>query len=356
MQKSESGFIGNLGLWLGPALFIIMRVFPGPDSMPEEAWKTAAVAIWIAVWWMTEAIPIPATAQLPHVLLPLLGVTPMKAAAAPYANKVIFLFLGGFMIAQAVQRWNLHKRLALKILSLTGTHTGTMIAGFMLATAFISMWVSNTATVVMMMPIGASLVLLVREQIPDETNNHFAICLMLGMAYAASIGGAGTLIGTPPNAHFAAYLEDQHNRVIEFAEWMRIGVPIVLVSLPITWLVLTRLVYPIKTRRIDAGQHLIREETEKLGPMSRGEILTAIVFLLAAGAWIFRQILSRWVDGLSDAGIAVAAAILLFMLPVNLKERTFVLDWKSASQIRWDVLLLFGGGLSLAAAISQSGL
>ncbi len=348
------------GLLLGPAVLALSLVLPPPAGMSVEAWRTAAVGFLMAIWWISEAIPIPATALVPIALFPLLGVAPVEAAAAPYANPVIFLFLGGFLIAQAMQRWNLHRRIALAVISAVGTRPVPLIGGFMVAAAFLSMWVSNTATAVMMLPIGLSVVDLAlrRDGVPDTEpgDSNFAVALMLGIAYACSIGGLATLIGTPPNALLAGFMSETYGVQIGFGEWMLVGLPLAAVGLPVTWLVLTRWVYPVRMTEIPGGREAIAREVKALGSPSRGESLVAVVFVLTAAAWIFRPLLETWVPGLSDAGIAIAAAVVLFLLPVNLAAREFVLNWEWARRLPWDVLILFGGGLSLAGAISRTGL
>ena len=328
----------------------------------------------MAVFWVTEAIPIAATALIPVAAFPLLtgGVISARQAAAPYAHDLIFLFLGGFMLAIAMQAWGLHRRIALKTVLLFGTRPKSVVAGFMAATAFLSMWVSNTATVVMMLPIAMSVVELVRRQtqrvegvttdLPTEPC-PFAVCLMLGIAYAASIGGVGTLIGTPPNLLLAAYLRDSHDIDISFVQWMTVGLPLVLVFLPITWLVLTRVVFPIQDRDIPGGRDIIRSEMRKLGPMSRAEWTVLVIFFLTAAAWITRPWLqgielpggARPLQGVTDSGIAIAAAVVLFAWPVYPAKRAFLLTWEQAKQLPWGILLLFGGGLSLASAIETTG-
>jgi solute carrier family 13 (sodium-dependent dicarboxylate transporter), member 2/3/5 len=348
------------GLLLGPAVLAVALVLPAPGGMSVEAWRTAAVGLLMAIWWISEAIPIPATALVPIALFPLLGVAPVEAAASPYANPVIFLFLGGFLIAQAMQRWNLHRRIALAVISAVGTRPVPLIGGFMLAAAFLSMWVSNTATAVMMLPIGLSVVELAlrREGEPDREpgDSNFAVALMLGIAYACSIGGLATLIGTPPNALLAGFMAETYGVQIGFGEWMLVGVPLAAVGLPVTWLVLTRWVYPVRMTEIPGGREAIAREVLALGSLSRGERMVATVFVLTAAAWIFRPLLEPLVPGLSDAGIAIVAAVVLFLLPVNLSAGEFVLNWEWARRLPWDVLILFGGGLSLAAAISRTGL
>jgi solute carrier family 13 (sodium-dependent dicarboxylate transporter), member 2/3/5 len=350
----------SAGLILGPLAFTLMLWLPPPDGMPLAAWRAAAVGTLMAIWWVTEAIPIPATALLPLVLFPLTGVFGIDAAAAPYANQVIFLFLGGFLIAQAMQRWALHKRIALVVILAVGTRPVRLVGGFMLASAFLSMWVSNTATAVMMLPIGLSVVELSRRGEPggdaSSGDSNFAVALMLGIAYSCSIGGLGTLIGTPPNALLAGYMQETYGVTIGFGEWMMLGVPVVLIGLPVTWLVLTKVAFPIRLESIPGGEETIRSELRGLGGWTSGEVRVGVVFLLAAFAWIFRPLLEVRVPGLTDAGIAIGAALVLFLLPVDWRRGVFTLQWEDARGLPWDVLVLFGGGLSLAAAISQTGL
>ncbi|HEV2147675.1 MAG TPA: DASS family sodium-coupled anion symporter [Longimicrobiaceae bacterium] len=349
----------RIGLPLGPAALLAVLLLPPPAGMEPAAWRTAGVGILMAVWWMSEAVPIPATALLPLLLFPLLGVAGIDAAAAPYANPVIFLFLGGFMLAQAMQKWGLHRRVALEVIRAVGTRPASLVAGFMAAAALLSMWVSNTATAVMMLPIGVSVVELVcrREGGGDGRDEaNFAAALMLGIAYACSIGGLGTLIGTPPNALLAGFMRETYGVEIGFGRWMLLGVPLVLVGLPLTWALLVRWAHPFRIPEVPGGAEMIRRELRALGPPSRGEAAVAAVFFLAAASWIFRPLLERVLPGLSDAGIAVAAALLLFALPVHPGRGEFALDWEWARRIPWEVLLLFGGGLSLAGAIARTGL
>ncbi|MDX1675131.1 MAG: DASS family sodium-coupled anion symporter [Longimicrobiales bacterium] len=347
------------GLLGGPLLFIALLAFPVPAGMAPAAWRTAAVGLLMAVWWVTEAIPIPATALLPLVLFPVLDVTGIGDTAAPYASPIIFLFMGGFMIAAAMQRWQLHRRIALTVVHALGTRPHRLVLGFMLATAFLSMWVSNTATAVMMMPIGLSVIGLVRPGQDDDAlpgQLAFGTALMLGIAYAASIGGLGTLIGTPPNALLAGFLETTYGYELGFARWMLVGLPLSVLALPLVWLYLTRLAFPIGIDEIPGGRAMIRDELRDLGPVSAGERRVGIVFGLTALAWITRPLLDDVVPGLSDAGIAMGAALALFLIPVDRETGRFALDWGTAQDLPWGVLILFGGGLSLAAAVTETGL
>jgi sodium-dependent dicarboxylate transporter 2/3/5 len=354
----------RLGLILGGVLFVGMLLGPAPEALGVPGWRTAAVAVLMSVWWMTEAIPIPATALLPLGLFPILGVLSPANASAPYANDQIFLFMGGFLMAVTMERWGLHKRIALRIMTLVGTSPNRLVLGFMLATAFLSMWISNTATAAMMLPIAIAVGEMFRPQ-DHEGRYEFGIALMLGMAYAASIGGVATLIGTPPNAILAAASSEILGREIGFFQWMGVGLPLVAVMLPLTWLLLVRFLYPPGAISGDASS-IISAETAALGPASRGERITASVFVLTALAWVFRSEkaiegftipgLQTWLPGVGDATIAMMAAVLLFMIPVDWRKGVFTLDWATARRIPWGVLVLFGGGLSLARAMDESGL
>ncbi|MBW3534267.1 MAG: DASS family sodium-coupled anion symporter [Gemmatimonadetes bacterium] len=370
--RREYGTAQRLGLLGGGLLFLVLLALPAPEGMSIEAWRTAIVAILMAIWWMTEAIPIPATAMLPLVLFPVLGVLSMPSAAEPYANELIFLFMGGFFLAVSMQRWELHRRIALGILGAVGTQPGSLVFGFMLATAFLSMWISNTATAAMMLPIALAVSERFRPKDvpavdPDGPPHpfNFGTALMLGLAYAANIGGLSTLIGTPPNAVLAGAADEMLGIRIGFLEWMMVGVPISAFMLPVTWLLLVRVLYPPGTLEGDAGA-VIASERQALGRMSRGERVVAVVFVLTALSWVFREPKDMGfvrIPGLADLSplirdstIAMAAAVLLFLLPINLRKGQFALDWEHARRIPWGVLLLFGGGLSLARAMDDSGL
>jgi len=380
--KVRRSKLSVLGLTCGPLLAVAVylaiptRHVGGGEITSGLAFPgrvVAAVGTLMAVLWVTEAIPIPATALIPIALFPILtgGEVTVRQAAAPYAHDLIFLFMGGFMLALAMQRWNLHRRIAMRTIFVIGPRPPAVVAGFMAASAFLSMWVSNTATVVMMLPIAMSVVELVKSRLRETENAHrptegrpfnFAICLMLGTAYAASIGGIGTLIGTPPNLLLVAFLRSEYGVEISFVRWLAVGLPLVLVFLPITWLLLTRFIYPIRLKMIPGEREFIKSEIDRLGPMSRGEWSVLIVFLATAAAWVTRPVLAQMtlggakpLAGLSDAGIAIAAAVALFALPVDLKKGVFVLTWEQTRKLPWGILILFGGGLSLAAAVKSTG-
>ena len=340
------------GWILGPSALLITLLLPPPDGLSPEGWATIGVGTLMAVWWVCETIPIPATALLPLALFPALGICDVSAAAAPFANPLIFLFLGGFLIAAAMQRWNLHRRIALNIIAKVGTRPHRILLGFLCASAFLSMWVSNTATTMMMYPIALSVVH-VAGQTKDRSN--FGVALMLGVAYGATTGGMATLIGTPPNALLAGFLDTAYGVRLGFGQWMMMGVPLTLCALPIIYLVLTRLAFRLDRSEIPGLADLINEQRIGLGRISRQELLVAIVFTITALAWICQPLLESAFPLLSDTVIAIGAALLLFMLPAGGTEGGSLLDWESTKDVPWGVLLLFGGGLSLAANVQGHG-
>ncbi len=348
-----------LGLVIGPGLFLLMLAAGPPGDLPIPAWQVAALTALMAAWWVTEAVPVPVTALLPVALLPLMGVTDITQAAAPYANPLVFLFLGGFIIALGLQRWDLHRRIALLILAASGQRLDQLVGGFMAATAGLSMWVSNTATAALMLPIGLSVLLLLEDQGVTRTEGHnFALALLLGIAFGANIGGMATLIGTPPNALLAGFLADHYGLRIGFGQWMAVGLPVALVLLCACWWVLCRWAFPLSRRRIDGIDALIQLQREALGPSSVAERRVAMVFTTVALAWIARPFLDRMIPGLSltDPGIAILGALALFLIPAGGGQRVKLLDWEATRQLPWGVLVLVGGGLSLGAAIDGSGL
>lgn len=327
-------------------------------SMTESGLRlTAAVAILMGAWWMTEAIPLAATALVPLVLFPVLGADTFKDAAAPYASGTIFLFMGGFMLALAMQRWNLHRRIALLTVLAVGTRPKMLVLGFMLATGFISMWVSNTATAVMMLPIGTSILVLTGQLEEKEggAQTRFATALMLGIAYAASIGSLGTIIGTPPNTLLIAYLKETFDLTIGFGQWMIMGVPLAVVFLLVCWWLLTSVLFRPEMEEIPGGKEVIREELRKLGPWSGGEVAVAVVFVAAALAWSLIPTLLPD-SGITDESIAMIVALVLFLVPAPGRGGVRLLDWTTAKDLPWDVLLLFGGGLALSSEFSKQGL
>tara|TARA_R110002096_G_scaffold97694_14_gene217762 strand:+ start:25750 stop:27225 length:1476 start_codon:yes stop_codon:yes gene_type:complete len=343
------------GFFAGLIVFITLLIIPAPEGLTDAAWKTAAVTILMGIWWITEAIPISATALVPIVLFPVLGIFSIGDSTSPYANPLIFLFMGGFIIALAMEKWNLHRRIAITIVNFVGIKPSSIIIGFIIAAAFLSMWVSNTATAIMMLPIAMSILDLIdREEGSSKIN--FEIALILSIAYACNIGGMGTLIGTPPNALLAGFVLENYGIEIGFFDWMMVGVPIMLISLPVMYLVLTKIVYPVKLKVLPGGEDLIRNQLKELGSITSQEKKVAFVFVSAALMWIFRPLLADFLPGLSDAGIAIGAAVIFFMIPANKEENTFLLKWSDTKKLPWGVLILFGGGLSMASAISKTGL
>ena len=332
---------------------------PEADYSLQSLRLVAAVTVLMGSWWMTEAIPLAATAMVPLVVFPLFQVGEFSDVATPYASATIFLFLGGFLIALGLQRWNVHRRIALMVVLLVGTSPKRLILGFMIATGFLSMWVSNTATAVVMLPIGMSVLQLTADVVGGMRKQaKFATGLMLAIAYSASIGSLGTLIGTPPNALLAGYMSEAHGYTIGFAQWMMVGMPIAVVFLFIAWAVLITVFKPEMTE-IPGGRELIKKELHEMGKWTRPQIAVSVIFVLAALAWIFVPlILDQWLgieSGYQDAIVGIAAGLLMFALPAD-NNGTRLMDWKTANELPWDVLLLFGGGLALSSMFTKTGL
>ena len=325
----------------------------------HAARATLAMMVWMALWWMTEAVAIEATALLPIVMFPLLGVAPLAATAGPYASDIVFLFLGGFVLAAALQRWGVDKRMAWSVLRITGARQDRIIAGVMAVTAFVSMWVSNTATAAMMLPIAMAIIA-ASDTRQGVGKSDFPIALLLSVAYAASLGGLGTLIGSPPNGIAARFIAQTYGREFSFVDWLAIGLPVMLLMLPLTWLMLTRVLFRVHRDTVACAGTLAARELAQLGPMPRGARITLAVFAVTILLWITRPWLTSLhvgghavLAGLSDAGVAIGAAIALFLIPAG--NGTRVMDWDTAAKLPWGVLILFGGGLSLAAAIETNG-
>jgi solute carrier family 13 (sodium-dependent dicarboxylate transporter), member 2/3/5 len=345
-----------LGLAGAILLFLLVLLLPAPEGLAPAAWRVAAVVVLMAVLWMTEAVPLAATALLPLALFPLLDVATVDDVAAPYANPLVFLFLGGFLIALAIERWNLHRRIAFNVIHAVGAREDFQIGGVMLATAVVSMWVSNTATSIMMLPVALSIVPRDASGAVDPERRNFAAALLLAVAYGASVGGVATLVGTPPNALFAGFMLENYGVRIGFGQWMLIGLPVSLAMLMITWLLLTRGLFRIRRLEQPGAREAIRASLRELGPASRAERRTAVVFAITALLWLSRPWLSPAFPSLSDTSIAIAGALALFVIPSGLAKGQRLLDWETAERLPWGVLLLFGGGLTLASAIAGSGL
>jgi sodium-dependent dicarboxylate transporter 2/3/5 len=335
----------------GPLLLLLTLLLPPPSAqMSLHAWMVTGLMAWMVLWWITEIVPIPVTSLLPMIFIPLLRIDSLDTATSPYAHPIIFLFLGGFFLSIAMEKTNLHQRIALKALSMVGSSPQLQIAALMGITAFLSMWMSNTATAVMMLPIGLSLITMANV----STQDHFSKAVLLAIAYSASLGGAATLIGTPPNALLAAYLSKSYGIQISFADWMLLGVPLALTMLVFCWIWLTR--FHFRLPKSSASQNDTASQLQALGPMSRSQKLVLLVFALAAFCWISQQWLVKWTAlPISDSLIALSAAVLLFLLPGEKGVGTALLEWRDSQNIPWGVLLLFGGGLSMADQIQKTG-
>ena len=340
----------------------------------HEAKATLAMLVWMAVWWLMEATDIRVTALLPIALFPVFGIGSVKEAAAPYASHIIYLMLGGFLIAMAIQRWGLDKRIALEILSRVGSSPTRIVGGFMLATAFLSAFISNTATTAMMLPIGLSVISLVlfteNKANGDHQSQAFATCIMLSIAYAASIGGISTVIGTVPNSFAVSFIRDSidspYQQDISFLEWSRIGVPVVLILLPICWYLLTKFIYKVDKIKLDGSAASLKNKKLALGAMSYEEKAVLCVFSFTVLMWLSRTSLQEieipWdgdvftpLAGLSDSGIAILGAVLLFVIPTKNSTSRYILQWEDLKNLPWGILVLLGGGLSLAAAVKANG-
>lgn len=346
------------GLVAGVALLAACFLAPPLFGLTPEASRVALLALTMAALWVTEALPIPATALLPLVMLPALGVTEgkhaMKDAAAPYADPIIFLFMGGFMLSLAMERWNLHRRIALAIIAAVGTKPRALLFGFLSAAAFVSLWTSNAATTMMLMPIGLSVFGMIREGQGAARAASFGSALVLAIAYGANVGGMGSLIGTPPNAILKGYMETTHGIEVSFAQWLKLGLPLVAIALPLVHLVLTRVSFRVENVEVEGVREGLREERRGLGRMTWPEWCVAAAFLLAVGLWVSREHWKADFPAITDEVVAMVSALLLFAVPADFKKGVFVLDWTCLRKMPWDVLVLYGGGLSLAAAIERT--
>lgn len=345
-------------LLAGPLVFILLQLIGKPASMPDAAFDVLCVTIWMALWWVTEVIPIAVTALLPIVLFPLTGSLSIEVTTAAFGHKYVFLYLGGFILAIAIERWNLHKRIALSIISLIGANIKKIILGFMLATAFLSMWISNTATSVMMLPIGAAIISQLKETpgASKDENQQFGKVLMLSIAYSASIGGIATLIGTPPNLIFAGIVEELYGIEISFLKWIMLGLPISIFLLFICWKYLTGYAFKFQQKEIPGGKAEINRQLGLLGKMGTAEKRVLAVFAITAFLWISRSfLLQPLLPFVDDTIIAIAAGVVLFAFPAG-KGAGPLLHWEEAVKLPWGIILLFGGGMALARGFGDSGL
>ena len=354
---------GKIGFVLGPLCFILIMLFFNPDDLEFQGKAILACASWIAIWWVTEPIPIAATSLLPIIIFPLSGGLDIKTTTAAFGHKYVFLFIGSFILAIAIQKWKLHKRIALNIISKVGVNKSNIILGFMIATAFLSMWISNTATSVMILPVGLAIISQLKDDpnTPENENSLFGKALMLAIAYSASIGGMATLIGTPPNMIFAGVIKESYNIEISFFDWFKFGLPLSIFFLFICWFYLTKIAFKFKQKEFSAGKEEIVSQLKGLGKISYEEKTILIVFILTALAWISRSyILVKIIPNLDDTIIAVISAIVLFILPSKkstIKNKlTKIIDWEDAMKLPWGILLLFGAGMALAQGFDSSGL
>ena len=348
----------RIGLVLGPLCFSLILVFLKPEGLSKEAVAILAATIWIAIWWITEAAPIAVTALLPIVLFPLTGGMDLPTTSASFGHKYIFLYMGGFIIAIAIEKWNLHKRIALNIINMIGSDVRKIILGFMLATAFLSMWISNTATSVMMLPIGVAIIKQLQDNPNTEENENqiFGKALMLAIAYGASIGGVATLIGTPPNLVLAGVILDTYGYEITFIQWLKFGLPISLILLFICWKYLTRFAFTFNQKEFPGGRKEIKRLLNQLGKISFEEKAIALVFGLTAFCWITRSfLLKRFLPGIDDTIIAMFFSVILFLIPAK-KEKKPLINWNDAIKMPWGIMLLFGGGMALAKGFETTGL
>ena len=348
-----------LGLILGPLLFLAIMIFVDAEGLSFEAKCILASTAWMAVWWVTECVPISVTALLPIVLFPLTGGMDLATTTAAYGHKLVFLFVGGFLIALAIEKWHLHKRLALNIIRVTGSNKSRVILGFMLATAFLSMWISNTATSIMILPVGLAIISQLKDdpKTIENENEVFGKSLMIAIAYSASIGGMATLIGTPPNMVLAGVVEESYGIKLNMFDWMKFGVPLSSFLLIICWLYLTKIAFKFKNEEFSAGKEEILRQINKLGRFSNEEIKVLIVFTLTALGWIFRGSIETIFPMIDDTIIAIFFAVTLFIIPTkNHKTNTTLLVWNDTVKLPWGILILFGGGMAIASAFGKSGL
>ena len=355
--------VNKIGFVLGPLCFILIMLFFNPDDLEFQGKAILACASWIAIWWVTEPIPIAATSLLPIIIFPLSGGLDIKTTTAAFGHKYVFLFIGSFILAIAIQKWKLHKRIALNIISKVGVNKSNIILGFMIATAFLSMWISNTATSVMILPVGLAIISQLKDDpnTPENENSLFGKALMLAIAYSASIGGMATIIGTPPNMIFAGVIKESYNIEISFFDWFKFGLPLSIFFLFICWFYLTKIAFKFKQKEFSAGKEEVVSQLKGLGKISYEEKTILIVFILTALAWISRSyILVKIIPNLDDTIIAVISAIVLFILPSKkstIKNKlTKIVDWEDAMKLPWGILLLFGAGMALAQGFDSSGL
>ena len=349
----------TIGLFLGPLFFVLFILLPF-ENLSSEASAVLACASWMIVWWITEAVSISVTSLIPLILFPLTGVMSVNDVGANYGSSIVFLFFGGFVLALGLEKVNLHRRIALSIIKKTGTTPNKVILGFMIATAFMSMWISNTASTVVMLPIALSVIhlLINKEETPNKNQQNFALSVMLGIAFSANAGGIATVIGTPPNSVLIGLLENEYQIEISFVKWMAIGLPFALVLIAIIYLVLVHWIFPTKDLQFSTSNNIIDDELKKLGSISAREKQVLWIFGIIVSLWIFRTPINSvfpWLK-LSDTVISILGALALFAIPFNLKKGEFILKWEDTQKLSWGILILFGGGLALAKGMSSTGI
>lgn len=355
-KQNMSAILRSAGFWAGPVLFLLILTGFHPEGLSQQGVAVVAVTIWIAIWWITESVPLPITSLLPIVLFPLLHVMDLGTTTSSYGHPLVFLYMGGFMLAIAIEKTGLHNRIAINIIRSMGTKLHMIILGFMISTGFLSMWISNTATAIMMLPIGLAIIK-VASVTEDESDDKFRKALMLAIAYAASIGGVATLIGTPPNLVFAGVVREMYGTEISFFQWFVVGFPLAVILLFFTWWYLTRIGFPLGNATLPGGKEEMDKRHAGLGTMSTGEKRVSIIFLTIAIAWIIRSfVLEKLIPGIDDTIIAIIGAILLFLIPSGKKNNQGILVWEDAVKLPWGIILLFGGGLALAESFESSGL
>ena len=349
----------KVGLFLGPVFFLLILLWPQP-LLNTQGDAVIAVALWMVTWWLTEAVSISVTALLPLLLFPLLDIMPIAEVGNNYGSPIIFLFFGGFVMALALEKVNLHRRIALNIIRITGTTPNKVVLGFMIATASLSMWISNTATAVVMLPIAMSVIKLLIDDVDGFTkkDRNFAVSVLLGIAFSANAGGIATVIGTPPNSILIGLLENEYQIEISFLKWMVFALPFSIIMIGLSYITLVHLIFPSKGLNFSASNEVIQEELRKLGPTRSKEKMVLGIFAVTVSLWIFRTLINSVFPslGLSDTMISMFAAISLFAVPFNLKKGDFILDWKDTEKLAWGILILFGGGLALAKGMSVSGI
>lgn len=357
--EESSPLTRKVGYFLGPTFFLLTFIFSPPEQMGSDAWRTCGLALWMASWWITEALPLPVTSLLPIIVLPLFKIASLGDTLAPFSNPIIFLFLGGFLLSIAMEKWNLHLRIGLGILKTVGVGGKSILAGMMLATAFLGMWISNTATTIMMLPMAVSMAVLLSRQDDGRDlpigQNYLAKAMILGVAYAAIIGGLGTFVGTPTNAILQGYMSKNYNYSFSLADWMKFGVPLLLFLLTCTWLLLSHRF--LRHAHICADvKNVVQEAFTKLGPMGREEKVVLAVFACVASLWIFGGLLTEATGiAIDDATVGIIGATLLFVIPTSRSFDKYPLCWKDTRRLPWGILIFFGGSLSISDALTSTG-